>query len=299
MTRKPNSLTITYLTKVTFASLNGGDSDADNINAIKKVTLPDGSQIPYMSSQSIRYGIRKKLEEFGETLSPIGAGDDKKGTAKGGLNASEHIDDDLLGFMYAVSGGTKTRTSPVRVDALVALSEYKDDLDFGTNFQKKEAGVGNANANIFETEIHSGVYRGTILIELDRVGIWIDDDKVLQQIKNEEKARRVLKFLEAFRMLWTPGRQTRFLSDISPKFMAAALMSSKNPIFLEAVDVEAKQQNVVKMSQLQTVLGDYQPYIQDHLFAVQESIFQKQEGMISLADGFGKIEEWVKAYYKD
>jgi hypothetical protein len=59
MTRKANSLTITYLTKVTFASLNGGDSDADNINAIKKVTLPDGSQIPYMSSQSIRYGIRK------------------------------------------------------------------------------------------------------------------------------------------------------------------------------------------------------------------------------------------------
>ncbi len=297
MTRKSNSLTITYLTKVTFASLNGGDSDADNINAIKKVTLPDGSQIPYMSSQSIRYGIRKKLEEFGETLSPIGAGEDKKGTAKGGLNASEHIDDDLLGFMYAVTGGTEIRTSPVRVDALVALSEYKDDLDFGTNFQKKEAGVGETN--IFETEIHSGVYRGTILIELDRVGVWEDKNKVKQQIKNEEKARRVLKFLEAFRMLWTPGRQTRFLSDISPKFMAAALMSSKNPIFLEAVDVEVKQQKVVKMSPLQTVLTDYQPYIQDHLFAVQESIFQKQEGMVSLADGFGKIEEWVKAYYKD
>lgn len=295
MTRKANSLTITYLTKVTFASLNGGDSDADNINAIKKVTLPDGSQIPYMSSQSIRYGIRKKLEEFGETLSPIGAGDDKKGTAKGGLNAGEHIDDDLLGFMYAVSGGTETRSSPVRVDALVALSEFKDEMDFGTNFQKKEAGVGEAN--IFETEIHSGVYRGTILIELDRVGVWEDKNRVKQQISNEEKIRRVLKFLEAFRMLWTPGRQTRFLSDISPKFMAAALMTSKNPIFLEAVEVELKQQNMVKMSQLKTVLSDYQPYIQDHLFAVQEGIFQKQDDMVSLAEGFGKIEEWVKAYY--
>lgn len=295
MNKKINSLTITYLTKVTFASLNGGDSDADNINAIKKVTLPDGSQIPYMSSQSLRYGIRKKLEEFGETLSPISAGEDKKGTAKGGLSAAEHIDDDLLGFMYAVSGGTETRTSPVRVDALVALSEYKDDLDFGTNFQKKEAGVGEAN--IFETEIHSGVYRGTILIELDRVGVWEDKNKVKQQIENVEKARRVLKFLESFRMLWSPGRQTRFLSDISPKFMAAALMRSKNPIFLEAVDVDKKNQKVVKMDSLKSVVSDYLPYVESHLFAVQESIFDKQEGMVSLAEGFAAIEEWVKSYY--
>lgn len=295
MSNKINSLTITYLTKVTFASLNGGDSDADNINAIKKVTLPDGSQIPYMSSQSVRYGIRKKLEEFGETLSPISAGEDKKGTAKGGLSAAEHIDDDLLGFMYAVSGGTETRTSPVRVDALVALSEYKDDLDFGTNFQKKEAGVGEAN--IFETEIHSGVYRGTILIELDRVGVWEDRNKVKQQIENVEKARRVLKFLESFRMLWSPGRQTRFLSDISPKFMAAALMRSKNPIFLEAVDVDKKNQKVVKMDSLKSVVSDYLPYVESHLFAVQESIFDKQEGMVSLAEGFAAIEGWVKSYY--
>ncbi|TAG19873.1 MAG: type I-B CRISPR-associated protein Cas7/Cst2/DevR [Cytophagia bacterium] len=298
MTRKANSLTITYLTKVTFASLNGGDSDADNINAIKKVTFPDGSQVPYMSSQSIRYGIRKKLEEFGETLSPIGAGEDKKGTAKGGLNPTNYIDDDLMGFMYAVSGGTiPPRASPVRVDALVALSEYKDDLDFGTNFQKKEAGVGEAN--IFETEIHSGVYRGTILIELDRVGVFNEDKKEQKEIANAEKARRVLKFLESFRMLWTPGRQTRFLSDISPKFMAAALMTSKNPIFLEAIDVDKKDQKVVKMDSLKNVVADYQPYIQDHLFAVQEGIFQKQEGMVSLAEGFGTIEDWVKAYYKD
>ena len=297
MTRRINSLTITYLTKVSFASLNGGDSDADNINAIKKITMPNGEQIPYMSSQAIRYGIRKKLEEFGETLSPFEAGEDKKGTAKGGLKASEYIDDDLLGFMYAAKGGTSTRTSPVRVDALVALSEYKDDLDFGTNFQKKEAGIGEAN--IFETEIHSGVYRGTILIELDRIGVGSEKEGFEQgvEVTNAEKARRVLKFLECFRMLWSPGRQTRFLSDISPKFMAVALMNSKNPIFLEAVDVDKSQHNLVKMQQLQTVLADYQPYIQEHLFAVQESIFQKQEGMISLSEGFVKIEGWVKSYF--
>ena len=34
-----NSLTITYLSKVSFASLNAGDKEDDNINPIKKITL--------------------------------------------------------------------------------------------------------------------------------------------------------------------------------------------------------------------------------------------------------------------
>lgn len=295
MNRKANSITITYLTKVSLASLNGGDSDADNINAIKKVTLPNGDQLPYMSSQAIRHGLRDKFEEFGEVLSPVSMGEDKKGTAKGSLEPEKYIDDDLMGFMYAVSGGTKTRTSPVRVDALVAQSKYQDDLDFGTNFRKKEAEEGG-NANIFETEIHSGVYRGTIMIELDRVGKGQGFDK---EISNEEKKRRVLTFIDSFRMLWSNGRQTRFLSDISPKFIAAALMTSKTPVFLESVSVDAKTQTKVDMQHLNGVVKDYQKYIQSHTFAVQDSIFEKQEGMIGLGDGFAEIESWVESYYKD
>jgi CRISPR-associated protein Cst2 len=47
---KTNSITITYLSKVSFASLNGGDKDVDNINPIKKITLSNGEELPYMSS---------------------------------------------------------------------------------------------------------------------------------------------------------------------------------------------------------------------------------------------------------
>ncbi|MDZ7899250.1 MAG: hypothetical protein U5N85_14665 [Arcicella sp.] len=107
MNKKANSITITYLTKVSLASLNGGDSDADNINAIKKVTLPNGDQLPYMSSQAIRHGLRDKFAEFGETLSPISLGEDKKGTAKGSLEPEKYIDDDLMGFMSRSFRGDK------------------------------------------------------------------------------------------------------------------------------------------------------------------------------------------------
>ena len=64
-------------------------------------------------------------------------------------------------------GKTDKRTSPVRVSPLVAIQPYQGDLDFGTNYMSVEAG---GDPNIYETEIHGGLYRGTILIELDRVG---------------------------------------------------------------------------------------------------------------------------------
>ena len=240
---KTNSLTITYLSKVSFSSLNGSDKEVDNINPIKKVTLSNGEELPYVSSQAIRRALRDKIEEFGNTLSPVDVSSTENGAPKTALDAAKYIDDDLFGFMDAQSGSgnTKTRTSPVRVESLLALTTYKGDLDYATNFMGKKIKL---DPNIFETEIHSGVYRGTILIELDRVGketrIKDEDTRELETVDlvdDEEKANRVIAFLNALQTLWSQGRQTRFLADISPKFIAAALMKSKNPIFLEAVDL--------------------------------------------------------------
>ena len=43
------ALTISYLTPVSFASLNGSDKEADNISSIKKITV-DAEEYPYVSS---------------------------------------------------------------------------------------------------------------------------------------------------------------------------------------------------------------------------------------------------------
>lgn len=299
-----NSLTITYLSKVSFASLNGSDKEVDNINPIKKITLPDGNQLPYVSSQAIRRALRDKLAELGHVTSPVEASSTSKGAPKTALNPKEYIDDDLFGYMDAKAGNdgeagiSNVRTSPIRVDSLMALATYKGDLDYATNFMGVKIGL---NPNIFETEIHSGVYRGTILIELDRVGIdWKYDkkDKTLiktELVSNKDKADRVLAVLDALLTLWSSGRQSRFLADISPKFIAAALMKSKNPIFLEAVDLNEAGQ--VNMDKLLTVVSDYDKYIEDHVFAVQEAVFEKTSDMSSLKEGFALMEKWIKAYY--
>lgn len=301
-----NSLTITYLSKVSLASLNGSDKEVDNINPIKKVTLPNGEQLPYVSSQAIRRALRDKLEELGHSVSPVQESSTSKGAPKTALDPIRYLDDDLFGYMDAKAGSdgekgtSNTRTSPIRVDSLLALATYKGDLDYATNFTGQKIGL---DPNIFETEIHSGVYRGSILIELDRVGVeWKPvetKERKLEKIdlvSSEEKTGRVIAFLDAFRTMWSSGRQSRFLADISPKFIAAALMSSKNPIFLEAVNLDENGQ--VKMEELASVVMDYQKYIDSHVFAVQEAVFKKQSGMNTLSEGFEKMESWVKDYYE-
>lgn len=302
---KTNSLTITYLSKVSFSSLNGSDKEVDNINPIKKVTLSNGEELPYVSSQAIRRALRDKIEELGNTLSPIDVSSTEKGAPKTAIDPIKYIDDDLFGFMDAAAGKdgaagkSTTRTSPVRVESLLSLVIYKGDLDYATNFMGKKIDL---NPNIFETEIHSGVYRGSILIELDRVGrkTQIKDKstrelETIDLVDNNEKANRVVAFLNAFQTMWSQGRQTRFLADISPKFIAAATMKSKNPIFLEAVDLT--EDGEVNIDKLNTVVSDYGKFIDNHVFASQEAVFPKQDGVESIKDGFNKLETWVKNYY--
>jgi CRISPR-associated protein Cst2 len=292
-----NSITITYLSKVSFASLNGADKEVDNINPIKKVTLSTGEELPYVSSQALRRALRNRLEEMGWKLSPVSEASVKKGAPKTALTPADFIDDDLFGYMDAskgeneTKGKSTTRTSPIRVESLLALSAYKGDLDFATNYMGK---AGGADPNIFETEIHSGVYRGSILIELDKIGKGEGFEK--GELTGEEKVKRVSAFLDAFQNLWSSGRQSRFLADISPKFIAAAYMKAKNPVFLEAVNVDKNMQ--VNVEQLQTVVNDYGKFMEDHVFASQESVFSKTgENVKSLKEGFEVIEAWVKDYY--
>jgi len=309
---KNNSITITYLSKVSLASLNGSDKDVDNINPLKKVTMDNGEELPYVSSQAIRRALRDKIEELGQELSPVGSSSTDKGAPKTALDPIKYIDDDLFGYMDAKAGAdgeagtSNVRTSPVRVESLISLATYKGDLDYATNFMGKKIGL---NPNIFETEIHSGVYRGSILIELDRVGrenIVIENKEkskvisrsleVKELVSNDIKAKRVITFIDALQMLWSSGRQSRFLADISPKFVAAAIMKSKNPIFLESVNLDENGQ--VDLEKLNSVIDDYDRFIDKHTFAVQESVFEKKEGMVSIKEGFENIRGWVNSYYE-
>jgi len=293
--KNAKALTITYLTPVSFASLNGSDKEADNISNIKKITR-ETEQFPYVSAQAVRRALRDQLAVIGKTLSEGVTATIKKGAATTQQDPEKYIDDDLFGYMgteeakEGKKGKSTKRTSPVRVSPLVSLHKYEGDLDFATNFMGVEAG---GDPNIFETEIHSGLYRGTILIELDRIGC---GEGFKKDLPNTEKAARVKDFLTAFKNLWTSGRQTRFLADISPKFIAAAMLKTKNPIFLESI---VPANGGVNVELINETVEDYNEEIKAKVFGARKGLFSNlPEGTVSIGEAFEEMFKWIDEYYK-
>ncbi len=284
-------LTITYLTRASYASLNGSDKEADNISSIKKVKMSDGWEYPYKSSQAIRRDIREQLAVLGWELSEAAVAKQAKGASSTMGEPKKYIDDDLFGFMIADTQTTK-RTGPVRVSPLISLEPYRGDLDFATNYMGTKAG---GNPNIFETEIHSGVYRGTILVELDRVGV-ADAANYDLELRADEKRKRVEALVDAIQNLWGIGRQSRFLADISPKFICAALMKVKNPIYMECLRLK---DNCIEEDLIKATEADFKNQINKSVIGERKGFFEKDTpSAMPLGEAFDEIRKWVAETYK-
>lgn len=285
-------LTITYLTKASYASLNGSDKETDNISSIKKIKTSDGNEYPYKSSQAVRRDIREQLAVLGWELSETAVAKQAKGASSTMGKPEQYIDDDLFGFMIA-DKETNKRTGPVRVSPLIALDKYLGELDFATNYMGVKAG---GNPNIFETEIHSGFYRGTILVELDRVGI-ADSDTYKLALNQDEKIKRVSALLDAIQNLWGIGRQSRFLADISPKFICAALMKVKNPIYMECLRVVNGDH--IDEVLIRTTENDFKNQISKSVMGERKGFFGKDiQNAKPLGEAFDEIRTWVRETYR-
>lgn len=296
MLENTKALTITYLSVVSFGSLNGAENEILNVNNIKKVS--EGiEQYPYGSSQWVRRALRNQIETFGWEPSESESPGPNKGAFTTQTDPEKYIDDDVFGFMSTSAatdkekGSSKTRTSPLRVNALLSLSPYEGDLDYGTNFMGKSKGE---HPNIFETEIHRGIYRGSILLELDRLGC---GDGFGKELSAEERIERAKALIQSLKNLWSSGRQARFLSDISPKFVVAAVTNVKNPIFLESVQV--KEGRKIDKELLDETVNDYSEEICDHVFGAKRQMFDDlPDNTISIGEAFKKMDSWIEMYYK-
>lgn len=286
------ALTITYLTRASYASLNGSDKEADNIVSIKKIQKNDGKEYPYCSSQAVRRALREQLAVLGWELSETSEAKQKKGAASTQCDPQRYIDDDLFGFMQA-DAETIKRTAPLRVSPIISLDPYRGEMDFGTNYMSAKTG---GNPNIFETEIHSGNYVGTIMLELDRVGEKSSGDKYELHLTNEEKYKRVVALCDAIQNLWTVGRQSRFLTDTSPKFVCAGLLKVKNPIFLECIKINADGK--LDYDLIKHTLDDYASQVIDYAIGERKGFFPEDNPQFSsLAECFEKIKEWLRNVY--
>jgi len=231
------AIVIGYLAKVSAANVNASHTEG-NVVVAKKVTLPDGSSIPYISGQAVRRMLRDRLEELGYQLSEPFAQVGGKGNQEvtPPVRPWDFIDEDLFGYLDP--SGSRRRTSPVRVSAAVGLFPFQGDRDLGTRSFERFGRNMAAGGNMFETELYANLMKGTLLVELDRVGVFrpleIGEEKE-RVLAPAERRQRLQALLDALNFLWGGGRTARMLADLAPKFLAYSRLKVKHPVFLEAL----------------------------------------------------------------
>ena len=278
---KVNCLNIAYIFKTSLGSINGSWTEG-NVSTVKKITLPNGTKLPYVSGQSLKYQIRKAWKEMGlsEILSEVKQTENKAGVNFTAGDPEKYLDDDLLGYMIASSGENRRRTAAVRTSAAIGIFPFRNDRDLGTKSKEQTGGDVGAGGNIFETEIYYNYFRVNFLIELDRIGAYLDFE--LEKTKKgktealdiSKKRERLTYLLKALAHIWGGGKQSRLLTDMSPKFLAITFQSAKAPIFLETLTV--KENEELHTEAIQEVLESNKGIIQHQLLGVQSGIFKNE-----------------------
>jgi len=265
------AIAIGYLAGVSLGNVNASHVEG-NVMITKKVTLPDGTLIPYISGQAIRRMFRDRLDDLGWSLSePFSDVSGQEVTPP--VEPWKYIDEDLFGYMDTKN--KRRRTSPIRVSSLVGLFPFQGDRDLGTRSFEKFGKNMESGGNMFETEIYSNIFKGNILIEVDRIGFFLEKElgKISKEVSNcekielpenkwgksnkwafklaaGEKAKRLKDFFEALKYLWGGGRTARMLVDLSPRFLAMMFLDVKHPVFLEAFKVRYDNGGIVLDAQL-------------------------------------------------
>jgi CRISPR-associated protein Cst2 len=256
----------------------------------KKVTLPDGSTIPYISGQAVRRMLRDRLEELGYPLSePFAQVSGQEVTPP--VRPWEFADEDLFGYLDP-SGGRR-RTSPVRVSAAVGLFPFQGDRDLGTRSFERFGQAMAAGGNMFETELYTNLFKGTVLVELDRVGVFrpleIGEDAE-RALPVDERRKRLQTLFEALNLLWGGGRTARMLADLSPKFLAYARLRVKHPVFLEALVAHYEDgKYVLELEPLKNALDKFQSYREQTLFGLEPGIFGNEDEIRSVLAPYGVV----------
>jgi CRISPR-associated protein Cst2 len=180
--------------------------------------------------------------------------------------------------MIASTGENRRRTAVVRSSAAIGIFPFRNDRDLGTKSKEQSGGDVSAGGNIFETEIYYNYFRVNFLVELDRLGSFQDfelhkDSKgKIKPLDITEKRKRLIYFLQALSHIWGGGKQSRLLTDMSPKFLAITFQTSKAPIFLETLTVSDNEE--LNTQAIQEVLEGNQNIIKHKVLGVQSGIFK-------------------------
>ncbi len=288
-------------------SLNYGEGFG-NLSELKKIRRGSGEVFTFASRQSLRYSIVKQAaEQFGWKLAEV---DSVKGTVQFAdsdkkddipkIEKSEEID--LFGYMSTIKGkgkkaadtsegsgdgGSKTRNAVVRLSPAISLEPFFDDNEFLTN--KWLADRAQTHPNLANKEIHNCLYKYSITIDLDRIGV---DEESKTELPPEERYKRVTEFLEVIKCLYRDIMGRR--ENLSPLFIIGGVYNCKNPFFMDSINISwEKNGNSTKKAKLnvETLKDKLDSTYRFRNNGTLESALIKDSTYIGIKTGFWSNEE--------
>jgi CRISPR-associated protein Cst2 len=227
-----------------------------NISTLKKLTRGDGNTYTYISRQALRYNIVNQLA-WDNTI-VYKEGKEEKSVIQFAPNAKidEYPEIDLFGYMKtskkkedSAKGGAATRNAVARLSNAISLEPFKADMDFLTNMglAKRE----NFENDISQSEIHKSFYSYTLTIDLDRVGIDVNDDI---EISSVEKSNRIQNLLMTLKTLYRDIKGRR--ENLSPILVVGGVYDVKNPFFENRLHIQKNNLNIDMVKDAMEMAGE-------------------------------------------
>lgn len=138
----------------------------NNVALVKQIRI-NGKTHPYVSAQAFRRWLRDSLpaDEPRSGVSRSGTGKNQQAYTEG--RPDLYLDDDLFGYMVAVSKANYQRDTVLATGTLVAVAPQWPAKDFGTMSRGFKA---EENPVIHEHEHYSADLAGDLLLDVPRVG---------------------------------------------------------------------------------------------------------------------------------
>lgn len=265
-----------------------------NIAVLKKISRGDGNTYSYFSRQALRYNI---VEQLGWGNTKVQA------EGKGGVvqyepmaTIADYPEIDLFGYMKTskkaedkTKGGASTRNAVARLSNAISLEPYNADMDFSTNMGL--ARRSNLENNISQSEIHKSYFTYTLTIDLEKVGIDVNDNI---ELSATQKSERVVNLLNVLKTLYRDIKGRR--ENLSPVFVVGGVYDTKNPFFENRLKVTKNKLNVdIIASTAELTGGGTQIGVVKDIFNNGAEIDTLKP--ISIAEFFAHLTCLVEEYY--
>lgn len=287
-----NNITGSILIDATAAFLNGaGLGSGEDKNKVIPKTFKEKingkfEEVPYVSAQAWRRWLRNTTNEENNwkasELKQIGVSE--KGSSNKiatELNPIDFPEDDLFGYMKSGAAGEESiqRTSPFKTSILKGIKNMR-------SFGNDEAFVHLKEGSPlpYSTKFYSSHLEGFFNLEYSRLGVYdnlgshqelasniiekykdaLSEEPLMNGkfkrfvIKNPDKLRkeRAAGLLKGLAFLRGGAKQAAFGSDVTPKVLILAGMTSANPVF-NNLFVGTGEKPSINLNTLKEIASDY------------------------------------------